>query len=319
MRPARQSRSHIAPKLHGTMGRGLYAAPAATWDRTFKRPNDRAPAHFHNAFQFPRVAAFDELQTAAVTLPDATPNRLPKLPEQSVIGPRQSAFTLIELLVCIAILAILAAILLPVYSAAKEKAYRASCVNNFKELGTGCQLFADEHGDQLPGPTWQGLYENYDSQDISRLPLYLAAYLGMPQPATNVAAALLMRCPSAARHWTPASTDTPPMDLARPLSYIADNQVTNIAGGILTWPFGYPYTLIGGETDQAPLKLSQLASPASSWAMTDADQQNAASSGGYFDFLPPNPTHGTVRDQLSFDWHVEAVRAVEVNMPNPQL
>lgn len=232
-------------------------------------------------------------------------------------GP--AAFTLVELLVVIAIIAILAAILLPVLSAAQERAWRTGCVNNFKQLGTACQLFADEHGDQLPGPTWQGLYEYYDNADISRLPLYLNTYLSMPTPIPTPQAALLMRCPSASHHWTPADADTAPMSLDRPLSYIADNQVTNVSGGVLTWPFGYPYTLIGRDTDEAPKKIAQIAGPASIWAMTDADQENAASSGRYYDFLPATPAHGKVRNHLCFDWHVEAVRAVESNMPNPQL
>lgn len=237
---------------------------------------------------------------------------------QGLAGP-EAAFTLIELLVVIAIIAILAALLLPVLSAAKEKAYKTACVNNFKQLGTACQLFADEHGDQLPGPTWQGLYEQYDSTDISRLPYYLYSYLAMPLPVTNAQSAVLMRCPSAARHWTPADPGTPPMDLANPLSYIANNQATNINLSILTWPFGYPYTLIGGDENEAPKKMSQFAHPSACWAMTDADQENAAASGVYYQFLPEKPTHGTVRNQLFFDWHVASIHAVNTNMPNPTL
>ncbi len=306
MRPPSHGCSYNTGQLPGVLGRGIYAASASHWQPTLKE-------------------AFHDSQTVVTTIIDATRNTQHAQSFQSchcaISGRRRvtPGFTLIELLVVIAILAILAAILLPVYSAANERAYRTGCVNNFKELGTAIQLFADEHGDQLPGPTWQGLYENYDNQDISRLPFYLNTYLAEPPPSPTPQTAILMRCPSAARHWTAASTDTAPMDLARPLSYIANNQVTNISGGILTWPFGYPYTLIGGASDQAPLKMSQIASPANSWAMTDADQQNAASSGGYYDFLPANPTHGTVRNQLFFDWHVEAIRAVNENMPNPQL
>ena len=48
---------------------------------------------------------------------------------------RRSGFTLIELLVVIAIIAILAAILFPVFARAREKARQASCLSNLRQIG----------------------------------------------------------------------------------------------------------------------------------------------------------------------------------------
>ena len=61
------------------------------------------------------------------------------------------AFTLIELLVVIAIIAILAAILFPVYARMKEKAIRTLCLSNCKQLGTAFQTYVDDNDGKFPG------------------------------------------------------------------------------------------------------------------------------------------------------------------------
>jgi prepilin-type N-terminal cleavage/methylation domain-containing protein/prepilin-type processing-associated H-X9-DG protein len=62
----------------------------------------------------------------------------------------RKGFTLIELLVVIAIIAILAAILFPVFAKAREKARQTQCLNNQRQIGTGLMLYAQDHEETFP-------------------------------------------------------------------------------------------------------------------------------------------------------------------------
>ncbi len=63
---------------------------------------------------------------------------------------RRSAFTLIELLVVIAIIAVLAAILFPVFAQAREKARQAACMSNLKQIGVALFMYQEDYDELLP-------------------------------------------------------------------------------------------------------------------------------------------------------------------------
>ncbi len=113
---------------------------------------------------------------------------------------RPAAFTLIELLVVIAVIAILAAILFPVFAQAREKARQASCMSNLKQIGLSAQLYMQDYDEELfpfeydddDGTaviTWNGRY------DFSQFPVLFDPARGFLEPYLKNGA--VMDCPSA--------------------------------------------------------------------------------------------------------------------------
>jgi len=147
-----------------------------------------------------------------------------KLFTSRTIAHSKKAFTLIELLVVIAIIAILAAILFPVFARARENARKSSCMSNMKQIGLGIMQYSQDY-DEAMTPlrwSWSGAYS------IRPFPVLLQPYIKSTQ---------VFKCPSNTANGfmndtadTALGTTPPNFQPGIPISYVANAGDTGANG-----------------------------------------------------------------------------------------
>ncbi|HSV73990.1 MAG TPA: DUF1559 domain-containing protein [Chthonomonadales bacterium] len=116
-------------------------------------------------------------------------------------APRRMAFTLIELLVVIAIIAILAAILFPVFARAREQARKTACVSNLKQISLAMLMYVQDYDERFPAGKANCSHGPFDSwnqapgQGIDDFHMQAQWYAALCSP--YVKSVQLYRCPSA--------------------------------------------------------------------------------------------------------------------------
>jgi prepilin-type N-terminal cleavage/methylation domain-containing protein len=128
---------------------------------------------------------------------------------------RQRGFTLIELLVVMAIISILASMLFPVFSKAREKARQTSCLSNVKQAGMAIYMYAGDYDESYP-PIWSGVATNqYGQTGVVWWPEVVYPYTKNEQ---------IFVCPSAGgRYYGRSGGACPPYP--QPASYVVEGGI----------------------------------------------------------------------------------------------
>ena len=196
-------------------------------------------------------------------------------------------FTLIELLVVIAIIAILAAILFPVFSRARENARKASCASNLKQIGLGIEMYRQDYsGRFLPS-----------GQTESTCPrTRLETYLKNNQ---------IWVCPSE------TNSLVTPMDKATIVSYMLNSQLQAKVEGDVPRPSEIAVTMDSNPGEGGWIEGNVLSGKTE---ITDWPHLRADGSGGKSYLDPWFQRHNGTFNVLYFDGHVKSVVAAPTTM-----
>jgi prepilin-type N-terminal cleavage/methylation domain-containing protein len=224
----------------------------------------------------------------------------PSIPKRHVHGA--DAFTLIELLLVIAIIAIVAALLIPVISMMRERADSAACLSNLRQIGMGISAYMNDH-ETIPGPLSLTQGPTYSANTPGALALFLEPYLGTAgtnSPSAGNHFSPLFNCPTASRKLLDPTKPTYVVNMLI-VPYYGQPVWGDITSGQKPLPRAALVNWTDAENSGIPLDLSAM------WAIQDGDQDYVYNHTNFFtgnvgDLLPL-PAHVTHYNAIFFDFH----------------
>jgi prepilin-type N-terminal cleavage/methylation domain-containing protein/prepilin-type processing-associated H-X9-DG protein len=209
----------------------------------------------------------------------------------------RKGFTLIELLVVIAIIAILAAILFPVFAQAREKARQTSCLSNLKQTGTATLMYVQDYDETFP----LSIYLATENNKACTFTFYNA--LIPYQKSADV-----MKCPS-----NPQALDLPKAWVAHGLPAVCLSGGSPIRFLSYVYNFsifeeGKPNALFGGGGD-APTTMAEIEFPVETAMVYDGALLTQTSGGCNLFDSPIDARHPGVTNANFVDGHAKVVHA----------
>jgi len=219
-------------------------------------------------------------------------------------------FTLIELLVVIAIIAILAAILFPVFAKAREKARQVSCTSNLKQLGLAIMQYSQDYDEVYPDKGmayWQSWGTGWAPWQVSIAPYVKnGAHSGSATGDTNYKGSVFA-CPSNSNETSASAAVTGSFQYSS--DYVCNYNTAFNTGGTNQQGDG-PF----GKDNGPGNSIASFAAPASLISLAENNGTNAGNSSWNLDIVDPGFTgalfagHSGISNYLFVDGHVKSLK-----------